>query len=157
MPDEDGGPPQKKAHLTDENQYKRVLQDYSLIITVIEATITSAGRFKKGSKKGQNHPDKHTEKNLGAFEFSICLDTTFQEFLEAIAQAMWCRVSSIALDALEVKLFARGAKKAKLDSDQAWKVYARKLSDAIFQKSANVDIEVYTLAPTNQLPHCVSL
>jgi len=32
--------------------------------------------------------------------------------LDAIAQAMRCRVSSIALDALEVKLSMHGAKKA---------------------------------------------
>ncbi len=58
----------------------------------------------------QDRPDKHTEKNLSAFEFSISLDTTFQEFLEAIAQAMRRKVSSIALDVPEVKLSARGAK-----------------------------------------------
>ena len=61
---------------------------------------------------------------------------------------MWCKVSSIALDVLEIKLSARGAKKAKLDSERAWKIYAKKLMDAIFQNNADVDIEVYVLAPT---------
>ena len=119
--------------------------------------ITPASKFKKGGRKGQNRPDKHTERSLSAFEFSISLDTTFQEFLDAIAQAMWCRVSSIALDALEVKLSMHGAKKAKLDSQQAWRIYTRKLTDAILQKNANVDIEVYTLAPNKRLPRRVSL
>ena len=59
------------------------------------------------------------EKNLNAFEFSIGLDTTFQEILEAITLAMRCKVSPIALDVLEIKLSARGAKKAKLDSERA--------------------------------------
>ena len=70
---------------------------------------------------------------------------------------MWCRVSSIVLDMLEIKLSACGAKKAKLDSEQAWKIYAKKLMDAIIQKNANVDVEVYMLVPTKRLPHCVSL
>ena len=60
-------------------------------------------------------------------------------------------MSSIALDVLEAKLSVRGAKKARLDSEQAWKIYAWKLTDAIFQKDANVDVEVYTSAPTKRL------
>ena len=59
-----------------------------------------------------------------------------------------CKVSFIALDVLEIKLSVCGAKKAKPDSERAWKIYAKKLTDAIFQKNASVDIEVYTLAPT---------
>ena len=106
-----------------------MLQDHHLIITVIETTITPAGKFKKGSNKGQNQPDKLTEKNLSAFEFSIGLGTTFQEFLEAIALDIRCKVSSIALDVLEIKPSTRGAKKAKLDSVRAWKIYAKKLTD----------------------------
>ena len=70
---------------------------------------------------------------------------------------MRCKVSSIVLDMLEIKLSARGAKKAKLDSEQAWKIYAKKLTDAIIQNNANVDVEVYTLAPTKRLPRRVSL
>ena len=46
---------------------------------------------------------------------------------------MRCKVSSIALDVLEIKHSARGAKKAKLDLEQAWKIYSKKLTDAIFQ------------------------
>jgi len=70
---------------------------------------------------------------------------------------MRCKVSSIALDVLEAKISACGAKKAKLDSERAWEIYARKLSDAVFQKNADVNIEVYTLAPTKRLLHHVSL
>ena len=70
---------------------------------------------------------------------------------------MRSNVSSIALDVLESTLSARGAKKAKLDSGQAWKIYAKKLTDAISQKNANVDVEVYILAPTKRLPCRVSL
>ena len=66
-------------------------------------------------------------------------------------------MSSIALDVLEAKLSVHGAKKARLDSEQAWKIYARKLTDAIFQKDANVDIEVYASAPTKRLSCHVSL
>ena len=76
--DEVEGPPCKKACHTNESQYERVLQEHNLIITVIETTIVPAGKFKKGNKKGQKQPDKCTEKNLSAFEFSISLGTTFQ-------------------------------------------------------------------------------
>ena len=52
--DEGEGPPRKKARHTDESRYERALQDHSFVITVIENTTTPAGKFKKGSRKGQN-------------------------------------------------------------------------------------------------------
>ena len=70
---------------------------------------------------------------------------------------MRCEVSSITLDVPEIKLSARGATKAKLNSERAWKFYAKKLTDAIFQNNANVDIEICTLAPIKRLPRRVSL
>ena len=70
-------------------------------------------------------------------------DTILQEFSEAIAQPMRCKVSYIALDELEAKLSMRGMKKTNLD--QTWKIYAGKLIEAIFQNNANVDIEVHYL------------
>ena len=155
--DEVEGPPSKRARHTDDSRYRRALQDNNLIITVIETTVVPAGKFKKGSKKGQKRPDRRTEKNLSAFEFSISLETTFQDFLEAIARAMRCRVSSIVLDELEAKLSMRGAKKAKLDSEQAWRIYSKRLIEAICQRNANVDVEVHTLAPTKRLLRCVGL
>ena len=60
--------------------------------------------------------------------------------MEASAQAMRCQVWNIALDELEAKLSTRGVKKGKLDSKQAWKGYAGRLIEAIFQNSANVDV-----------------
>ena len=77
--------------------------------------------------------------------------------MEAIAQAMRCKLSNIALDELEAKLSMRGAKKANLDSEQTWKIYARKLIEVIFQKKDNLDVEINPLAPTKRLPRCVSL
>ena len=47
---------------------EKALQDFSLIITDIEATTTPAGKIKKGSKKGQSRPDKRTEKDLSALK-----------------------------------------------------------------------------------------
>ena len=86
-----------------------------------------------GSKEGQNRLDQRTEKNRSVFELSISLDTIFQELLEAIAQAMRYEVSHVALGELGAKLSMREAKKANLDSEQTWTIYARKLIEAIFQ------------------------
>ena len=70
---------------------------------------------------------------------------------------MKCKVSHIALDELEAKPSMRGAKKAKLDSEQALKIYIRKLREAIFQNNANIDVEIHSLVPNKRLPRCVSL
>ena len=47
---------------------EKALQGFSLIILDIEATTTPAGKFKKGSKKGQNRSNKRTEKDLSALK-----------------------------------------------------------------------------------------
>ena len=70
---------------------------------------------------------------------------------------MKCKVSHIAPGELEAKPSMRGAKKAKLDSEQALKLYIRKLIEAIFQNNANIDVEIHSLAPNKRLPRCVSL
>ena len=43
----------QRVRHTDESRYTRVLEDYDIIITLIETTIMPSRRFRKGSRKGQ--------------------------------------------------------------------------------------------------------
>ena len=117
---------------TDESRYERARKTTILLLQSLRLPPRQLESSRKAVRKAKIVPIKRTEKDLRTFEFSISLDTTFQEFLEATAQAMRRKVSHIALDELDAKLSMHGGASTRYVrcTEQAWKIHARKLIEA---------------------------